>query len=75
MKKWGQYSNFKKKRNKCERALSGVYVYKMSSRYLEKCPSFGVLKVENDHFSRYFRRFLYFPDFTICPIWAVQEVF
>ena len=44
----------------CERVLSGVLVYKISSRYLEKCPSFGILKVENGHFLRYFRRCLYF---------------
>ena len=47
----------------CERALSSIYVYKISSRYLEKCLSFGVLEVENGHFSRYFRRVLHFTDF------------
>ena len=52
-----------KHRNICERLLSGVYVYKISSIYLEKCLIFGVLKVEKDRFSRYFWRFLHFLDF------------
>ena len=43
--------------------MTGVYEYKISSRYPEKLPSFSVLKVENGHFSRHFLRFLYFPDF------------
>ena len=62
-KKWGKFFEFSKNRNICERTLSGVYVYKISSRYLEKCLSFGFLKVENGHYSRYFRRFLHFSDF------------
>ena len=52
-----------KKRNICERALSGAYVYKISSRYLEKFPNLGVLKVENGHFLPCFRRFMHFFDF------------
>ena len=74
LKKRGKFSNFKK-RNICERALSGVYVYKISSRYLEKCPSFDVLKVENGHFQAISVDFCIFPIFKICPIWTVHKVF
>ena len=70
----GTFSNFQNIRNICESALSGVHVYKFSTRYLEKCPSFGVLKVENDHFSPYFRRFLHVSDFPNFSISAVQSV-
>ena len=43
--------------------LCQVYIeYKLSSIYLEQWPNFGVLKVENGHFSRYTRRFV-FSDF------------
>ena len=61
---------FRISKNTGERALSGVYVHKISSIYLDKCPSFGVLKVENGQFSRYFQRLLHFPEIKICPIWA-----
>ena len=56
-----------------ERILSGVYVYKISCRYLDKWPSFVVLKVKKGHFSRCFLRFLHFPYFQNFPIWAVQK--
>ena len=62
-KSWESFSNFQKTWNICERALSCVYVCQISCRYLEKRPIFGVLKVENGHFSRDFRRFLHFSDF------------
>ena len=48
----GEIFEFSKNQNICKRAMSGVYVYNISSRYLEKCPIFDVLKVENGHFSR-----------------------
>ena len=58
-----------KKRNICKRTLIGVYVYKISSRHLEKLPSFGILKVENGHFPRYFLEFLHSPVLLFrCPI-------
>ena len=38
---------------------------KISSRYLEKWPSFGILKVENGHFSRCSLWLLYFPIFNL----------
>ena len=40
-----------KRRNLCERTVSGVNVNKISSRQIEKWPSFDILKVENGHFS------------------------
>ena len=46
----GKIFDCSKNGNICERTLSGAYVYKISTRYLEKCPSFGVLVVENGHF-------------------------
>ena len=64
-----------KKTNICKETLSGAFVYKISSRYLEKCPIFGVLKVENCHFHAISGNFCIFPIFKICPIWAVQKVF
>ena len=49
-KNWRNFRIFIK-RNIYERTLSGVYVYKISSRYLfKKWPSFGVLKIKKDHF-------------------------
>ena len=42
-------------------ALSGLYLYKISTRYVEKCPSFGVLKVENGHFHAISGDFCIFP--------------
>ena len=64
-----------KNRNICERALSGVYVYIISSRYFEKCPGFGVLKVENGHFHAISDDFDIFPFFKVFPIWAFEKVF
>ena len=64
-----------KKQNICEKALSDVYVHKISSRYrLENCPSFGVLKVETAIFmlflaiSAFFRfsKFVRFGPFRKC---------
>ena len=69
----GEIFAFSKKRNICERVLSGVYVYRISSRYLEKCPSFGVLKVGNGHFHAISGDFCFFPVLKICPIWAFQK--
>ena len=54
-------------RNMCERTLSGVYVYIISSKYIEKWPNSGALKFEMGHYSRSFLRFLYFPDFHNFP--------
>ena len=39
--KKGKNFEFSKNRNIGEKDLSGVYLYKISSRYLKKCPSFG----------------------------------
>ena len=61
--KKGKIYEFSKNRGICERALSGVYVYKGSSSYLEKCPCFGVLKVENGHFHAISDDFCIFPIF------------
>ena len=61
--------------NICERALSGVYVYKISSRYFGKWPSVCVLKIKNGHFHAFSGDFCVFPIFKICPIWAVQKAF
>ena len=36
---WGFFSEFSKKWNTCERTLSGVYVYKILTRYCKKWPS------------------------------------
>ena len=40
---------------------------------LKKCPSFNVLKLENDKLSPYFRRFLHFPILKIYPIWEFKS--
>ena len=52
-----------KKRDACDRALSGAYVCKI--RYLVKCPSFAVLKVENAIFHGISGDFCIYP---ICKI-------
>ena len=58
--------------------MLGVYVYKISSRYVEKCPTYGILKVENDHFyavSWDLRIFTIFVCFRIGPFKNVLVIF
>ena len=43
-------SEISKKENTCERTLLDLYKYKISSTYLEKRPTYDILKVENGHF-------------------------
>ena len=50
-----------------------VYEYTISSKYLEKWPSFGVLKAENGHFHAISGNLYIFPILTICPIWAAKK--
>ena len=69
------FFRIKKNWNICERSISGVYVYSISSRYLEKRPRFGVLKVENGHFNAMPGDFCIFLIFKIYPFWAVQKAF
>ena len=52
-------------RNICERTLLDVHVYKISSRYHEKWPTYDILKVENGNFSCYFLGLPLFHDFQI----------
>ena len=59
---WANFRIFQKQ-DICGKTLSSVYVYTMSSRHLEKWPSFGILMVEKGHFLRCILRFLYFLDF------------
>ena len=66
---------FPKNWNICERTLSGVYVYKMSCIYLEKWPSFGVLKVEKAIFHVVSFDCCVLSILKIYLIWAVQEPF
>ena len=47
----------------CERTVLGVYVCKISSAYLEKWLSFGILKVEKGHF------------FTLIPATSIFSLF
>ena len=61
----GNFSNIQKTEYINERIPVGIYVYKMSNTYLEKSPSFGNLKVEDDHFSGCSLGFPHFPDFLI----------
>ena len=56
-------SKFSKNRNICQRALSHEYVYKISSRYLQKWLRYSTKHVKNRHFSRYFGTLPWFSEF------------
>ena len=61
------------KRNVCLRILADAYVYKISSRYLEKRLSLP-FSMQKCHFLHYLGEFRHFSFFNFCLIWAVQKV-
>ena len=64
------FFEFSKNLNICERTLSNVYVYKIAGRYLEKLPTYGILKIENDIFYPFSWDFRIFTIFKILSFYG-----
>ena len=56
-------SKFSKNHNICKRAMSHEYVYKISSRYLQKWLRYSTKHVKKRHFSRHFGALPWFSEF------------
>ena len=56
-------SKFSKNRDICQRVMSHEYVYKMSSRYLQKWLIYNIKHVKNWRFSRHFGTLPWFSEF------------
>ena len=56
-------SKFSKNRSICSRAMADEYVYKISSRYLQKWLRYDIKHVKNRHFSRHFGTLPWFSEF------------
>ena len=56
-------SKFSKNRNICQRVMSDEYVYKISSRYLQKWLRYSIKHVKNRRFSRHFGTLPWFSEF------------
>ena len=52
-----------KNRNLCQRVMSHEYVYKISSRYLQKWLRYNIKHVKNSRFSRHFGTLPWFSEF------------
>ena len=61
------------KRHMRERTLFGIYVYKITGRYLENFLSFDLRKVENGRYSRHFLGFLFCTICKFCSPWAFKK--
>ena len=55
--------------------MADEYVYKISSRYLQKCLRYDIKHVKNRHFSRHFGTLPWFSEFYFWPILMLQTVF
>ena len=49
------------------------YMYKISSRYLQKWLSYDIKHVKNSHFSRHFGLYRDFPNFIFERFWRFKK--